>query len=189
MYVGYWVGVWLIELPLFGRKNTQIFGLIALTINYIGVGLAFDFLKRHPALFIAFYGLTFFLCNAGPNTTTFVLPSESFPTESRATCHGISAAAGKVGAVVGASMMAPILSSHGVPTVLYICGVVSFFGKKKIKEQTYLLFIGAICTYFFIKETRGLSLEEVTNTDSSSAEAPASPSYSTMNHHVPLENH
>jgi hypothetical protein len=66
--------VWLIELPLFGRKNTQIFGLVALTINYIGnttvalplilgIGLAFDFLSKHPGLFIAFYGLTFFLCN------------------------------------------------------------------------------------------------------------------------------
>ena len=30
------------------------------------------------------------------NATTWMLPGEVFPTEVRATCHGISAAAGKV---------------------------------------------------------------------------------------------
>lgn len=32
------------------------------------------------------------MCNAGANTTTYVLPSEVFPTRVRATFHGISAA-------------------------------------------------------------------------------------------------
>ena len=33
----------------------------------------------------------------GPNATTWLLPGEVFPTDIRATCHGISAAVGKVG--------------------------------------------------------------------------------------------
>jgi hypothetical protein len=47
------------------------------------------------------YGLTFFFSNFGPNATTYIVPGEVFPTEIRATCHGISSAAGKLGAIVG----------------------------------------------------------------------------------------
>lgn len=36
----------------------------------------------------------------GPNATTWLLPGEVFPTDIRATCHGISAATGKIGALV-----------------------------------------------------------------------------------------
>lgn len=39
----------------------------------------------------------------GPNTTTFIIPAEIYPTDVRATCHGISAAFGKAGAAVGAA--------------------------------------------------------------------------------------
>ncbi|GJY99585.1 inorganic phosphate transporter 1-4 [Tanacetum coccineum] len=48
------------------------------------------------------YSLTFFFANFGPNTTTFVVPAEIFPARVRSTCHGISAASGKLGAIVGA---------------------------------------------------------------------------------------
>ncbi|KAK9289129.1 hypothetical protein L1049_017602 [Liquidambar formosana] len=48
------------------------------------------------------YSLTFFFANFGPNATTFVVPAEIFPARLRSTCHGISAAAGKAGAMVGA---------------------------------------------------------------------------------------
>jgi MFS transporter, PHS family, inorganic phosphate transporter len=41
-----------------------------------------------------------FFQNFGPNTTTFVVPGEAFPTRYRSTAHGISAASGKLGAIV-----------------------------------------------------------------------------------------
>ncbi|URD95954.1 phosphate transporter [Musa troglodytarum] len=47
------------------------------------------------------YGFTFFFANFGSNSTTFIVPAEIFPARLRSTCHGISAAAGKVGAIVG----------------------------------------------------------------------------------------
>ena len=40
--------------------------------------------------------------NWGPNATTFVIPAELFPTKWKSTGHGISAAAGKAGAIIGA---------------------------------------------------------------------------------------
>jgi len=141
---GYWVGIFLIEIPQFGRKNTQMIGFLALGTTYILIASIFETLLLLPGLFIFLYGLTFFFANAGPNTTTFVIPSETFPTEVRATCHGLSAAAGKLGAVIGASMMAPILQSGGIPSVLYICGGISF--------------LGSILTWFCVHETRGIIL-------------------------------
>ena len=36
----------------------------------------------------------------GPNATTWLLPAELVPTETRAMCHGIAAATGKAGALV-----------------------------------------------------------------------------------------
>lgn len=52
------------------------------------------------AMFVALYCLANFFQNFGPNTTTFIIPGEVFPTRYRATAHGISAASGKLGAVV-----------------------------------------------------------------------------------------
>ncbi|EFH50771.1 inorganic phosphate transporter family protein, partial [Arabidopsis lyrata subsp. lyrata] len=51
--------------------------------------------------FVVFYSLTFFFSNFGPNATTFIVPAEIFPARIRSTCHGISAASGKAGAMVG----------------------------------------------------------------------------------------
>ena len=52
--------------------------------------------------FVALYALCFFFANWGPNATTFVIPAELFPTKWKSTGHGISAAAGKAGAIIGA---------------------------------------------------------------------------------------
>lgn len=39
--------------------------------------------REHRWTFAALYGLTFFFANFGPNSTTFVLPAELFPTRVR----------------------------------------------------------------------------------------------------------
>ena len=66
-------------------------------------------------------------------------------TEIRATCHGISAAAGKLGAVIGSAALAPALNAHGLPAVMFACGAVAL--------------VGAACTVGFTKETMGVELE------------------------------
>ena len=57
--------------------------------------------RRAAAAGIALGGLLLAL-NGGANVTTYVIPVEVFPAESRASLHGVSAGAGKVGAVAGA---------------------------------------------------------------------------------------
>lgn len=54
------------------------------------------------------YGLTFFFANFGPNSTTFILPSETFPAEVRTSLNGFSAAMGKTGAAIGSAMFLPL---------------------------------------------------------------------------------
>jgi PHS family inorganic phosphate transporter-like MFS transporter len=49
---------------------------------------------------VVFYALALILLNFEPNTLTFMLPAELFPTKYRGTCYGIAAACGKLGAIL-----------------------------------------------------------------------------------------
>jgi MFS transporter, PHS family, inorganic phosphate transporter len=67
------------------------------------LGFGYDALtKTHTASkwFVFLYCLANFFQNFGPNTTTFIVPGEAFPTRYRSTAHGMCAASGKFGAVV-----------------------------------------------------------------------------------------
>lgn len=69
----------------------------------MALGSSFNALRsyRHgPAVFFTLYCIVNFFFNFGPNTTTFVIPGEAFPTRCRSTAHGISAASGKLGAII-----------------------------------------------------------------------------------------
>jgi MFS family permease len=84
-----------------------------------------------------------------PNTTTFIYPAEIFPLEVRTTGHGISAAAGKMGAFVGAFLFPVMLaSSMGVRGAEIVAGVVCLGGLA--------------LTAALLPEPKGKSLEELT---------------------------
>ena len=97
---GYWVTVALID--HIGRFTIQLQGFFFMTVFMLALTVPYNHLKahNHPA-FIILYALTFFFSNFGPNSTTFIVPAEVFPARFRSTCHGISAACGKAGAIVG----------------------------------------------------------------------------------------
>lgn len=65
--------------------------------------------------FIFLYCLANFFWNFGPNTTTFIIPGEAFPTRYRSTAHGISAASGKFGAVISQVGFGLLASKGGAP--------------------------------------------------------------------------
>ncbi|KAI3965776.1 hypothetical protein MKX01_010733 [Papaver californicum] len=105
------------------------------------------------------YALTFFFANFRPNSTTFVVPAEIFPARLRSTCHGISAAAGKAGAVIGAFGFLYAAQSQdsantdagyppgiGIKNSLVVLGCINFLG---------MLFT------FLVPESKGKSLEEM----------------------------
>lgn len=93
-----------------GRKPLQIGGFIMLAICYGAIAFIPE-VSQKLWLFILFFGLGFFFTNFGPNTTTFLIPSEIFPTNIRAQGHGISAAVGKMGAFIAAFGF-PLLLNH-----------------------------------------------------------------------------
>ncbi|KIK05299.1 hypothetical protein K443DRAFT_675254 [Laccaria amethystina LaAM-08-1] len=116
---GYWATVLTIE--ILGRKWIQIQGfLIAALLLAVIAGKFHDLSK--PAFIVCFALLQFFF-NFGANTTTYCYPAEVFPTRFRASAHGMSAAAGKSGAIISALVFNTLSKNIGTPNVLWI-----FFG-------------------------------------------------------------
>lgn len=94
---GYWVTVATVD--TIGRKPIQLAGFAILTVLFIAMGFGYNRLGENGLL--AIYVLAQFFFNFGPNSTTFIVPGECFPTRYRSTSHGISAAAGKIGSIIG----------------------------------------------------------------------------------------
>ncbi|GLJ22764.1 hypothetical protein SUGI_0428760 [Cryptomeria japonica] len=109
--------------------------------------------------------MTFFFANFGPNTTTFIVPTELFPARLRSTCHGISAAAGKAGAIIGAfGFLYASQPRHkeDIDKNPYVCP--SSYPKGIGMKNALIILAVASCLGFFctflIPETKGRSLED-----------------------------
>ena len=123
-------------------------GFIISGLCWLILAAEYDNLTNNVAGFIVIYITAQFFLNFGPNTTTFVIPGEAFPTKFRATCHGIAAASGKAGAILAAHGFSILKDTWGIPTLLYV-----FSG---------FMFLGLLTT-FMIPETKGKTLEELEN--------------------------
>jgi len=131
-----------------GRIPLQIAGFIG-----CAVGLAMAALSLHadatwqtPLLFGGFM-LFNFMTNAGPNSQTYLLAGEVFPTRIRGKGAGFAAAFAKMGAVLTAFLFPVLLADIGIEILL------------SILVGTSLL--GAWITWQFRIETRGVSLEDI----------------------------
>ncbi|XP_044960096.1 probable inorganic phosphate transporter 1-10 [Hordeum vulgare subsp. vulgare] len=157
---GYFAAVLLIDRT--GRRRLQMGGFFLMAAFLFALAGPYDHYWRgnaKNAWYIVLYALTFFSANLGPNTTTFILPAELFPARFRSTCHGVSAAAGKVGALVGSvgflwasqsrdkdDVQAGYEPGIGMMYALIILGAISL--------------LGLVVTYLFTPETMRRSLEE-----------------------------
>ncbi|OQD81297.1 hypothetical protein PENANT_c028G09114 [Penicillium antarcticum] len=72
------------------------------------------------------FALSQFLLTVGPNCTTFLIPAEVFPTRVRGTAHGISAAAGKCGAILTAFAFGTVEDTISLEGVLGLFSGVMF---------------------------------------------------------------
>ncbi|KZT12307.1 MFS general substrate transporter [Laetiporus sulphureus 93-53] len=116
---GYYVTILTIE--KLGRKWIQIQGFL-LAALFLGI-LAGKFYTLSTPAFVAMFALLQFFFNFGANATTYCYPAEVFPTRFRARAHGVSAACGKIGAIVSALAFNTLTNKIGTPAVLWI-----FFG-------------------------------------------------------------
>ncbi|CAN6308011.1 unnamed protein product [Urochloa humidicola] len=156
---GYWFTVFLID--VIGRFAIQLLGFAMMTVFMLGLAIPYHHWTTagNHVGFAVMYGFTFFFANFGPNATTFIVPAEIFPARLRSTCHGISAAAGKAGAIIGAFgflyAAQPKDKAHvdagykpgiGVRNALFVLAACNFLG---------FLFT------FLVPESKGKSLEEM----------------------------
>ncbi|KAJ7871447.1 major facilitator superfamily domain-containing protein [Mycena olivaceomarginata] len=119
---GYYFTLFTIE--YLGRKKIQIMGLVMNAIIFAVMAGKYTALKANPSGLIACFIFLQFFFNFGANATTFVIPAEVFPTRVRGFGHGVSAACGKVGAII-ASLAVSIMSTNvGANNVLWLfCGI------------------------------------------------------------------
>ncbi|KAB5572381.1 major facilitator superfamily domain-containing protein [Coniochaeta sp. 2T2.1] len=151
---GYWFTVATVD--TIGRKPIQLAGFSILTILFLVMGFAYHKISANGLL--AIYVLAQFFFNFGPNSTTFIVPGECFPTRYRSTSHGISAAAGKIGSIIGQGAIAP-LRFHGAtkanpsPWLNHVLEIYALF-----------MLLGVFST-LLIKETKRKTLEELADDD------------------------
>ncbi|QCD97739.1 inorganic phosphate transporter 1-4-like [Vigna unguiculata] len=156
---GYWFTVALID--KMGRFAIQLMGFFFMTVFMFALAIPYDHWthKENRIGFVVMYSLTFFFANFGPNATTFVVPAEIFPARFRSTCHGISSASGKLGAIVGSFGFLYLAQNKdkskadagypagiGVKNALIVLGVVNVLG---------------FFFTFLVPEAKGRSLEEM----------------------------
>mmetsp|Transcript_30152 Transcript_30152/g.53029 ORF Transcript_30152/g.53029 Transcript_30152/m.53029 type:complete len:542 (-) Transcript_30152:401-2026(-) len=125
-YPGYLFSIAFIESV--GRKPIQLMGFAMLAVLFSVIAGAFDSLKGAAAPFFIIYGLTFFFSNFGPNATCYIIPGEVFPSEIKATCHGISAASGKLGAFITTFVFVDFKDAEGLRHVFVFCACIGAAG-------------------------------------------------------------
>jgi PHS family inorganic phosphate transporter-like MFS transporter len=167
---GYWVTVGLID--RIGRFKIQLQGFFFMTVFMFALTIPYNHWLHHNTTgFLVMYAMTFFFANFGPNSTTFIVPAELFPARVRSTCHGISAAAGKAGAIVGSFGFLYAAQSQDPSQVDpgYHTGI-------GIRNTLFLLAgtnaLGFLCT-FLVPETNQLSLEELSGENDDNAQRDA----------------
>ncbi|KAJ6431294.1 hypothetical protein OIU84_018728 [Salix udensis] len=171
---GYWFTVLFID--YLGRFFIQMMGFFFMTVFMFALAIPYHHwtLKPNRIGFVVMYSFTFFFANFGPNATTFVVPAEIFPARLRSTCHGISAAAGKAGAIIGAfgflyaaQNRDPKKTDAGYPAGIGV--------KWSLVALGVINFIGMAFT-LLVPEAKGKSLEELSgeNADENDEEKAAS---------------
>jgi PHS family inorganic phosphate transporter-like MFS transporter len=141
-----------------GRKTIQVLGFSMMAVTF-GLLALIPNVEKLFFPFLIIYGFSYFFTEFGPNATTFVYPSEIFPVKVRTTGHGIAAALGKIGGFVGVFTFPFFMAWHGLPAAEGAAAIVSV--------------LGLMVTIFMLPETKGKSLEELSDQPASPVEKAA----------------
>lgn len=138
-----------------GHRRLQWIGFLVMGLAFGAIGIVPNL--THDILpFLLIFGLSYFFAEFGPNTTTFVLAAEVYPTSVRATGHGLSAGVAKFGAFIGVFAFPLLVKALGLNGTLTITFVFAM--------------IGVLLT-LLLPEPAGRSLEDISPVEST-------PSYS-----------
>lgn len=140
---GYYAASMLIDNKMYGRKMMQQVGFFMCFLMFVIPAFKFDYYtKVAPHSFMAMYFISSFFNQFGPNSVTFLVAGEVYPTQIRASAHGFSAMIGKSGALL-ASVLYNYIEDQ---TKFY---VVPWFGLA-----------GMLLTLVWLPDTTGLDLKE-----------------------------
>jgi hypothetical protein len=143
---------------------------------------------------VILYGITFFFQNFGPNATTYIIPSLIYPSAERATCHGISSAFGKLGALVGAFIFMYLVNSFcfrdNCNDNHHSTTATTSQQQQQINAGLQLTFgfcallamIGGIWSFYFLKE-EDIQLLSSTSSISSASELPMTVTHQNQKNH------
>lgn len=156
-FPGYWATVFLID--RIGRFAIQMIGFFFMTVFMLALAIPYHHWTLNPVGFAVLYAATFFFANFGPNSTTFVVPAEIFPARLRSTCHGISAASGKAGAIIGAFgfLYAAQSQDKSKADAGYPAGIGM---RNSLIVLAVINILGFLCT-LLVPESKGRSLEDM----------------------------
>lgn len=140
---GYYMATFFIDNKLYGRKWMMIVGFFLTFVLFVIPAFGYEYYTTTGVhAFQAMYFLSSFFNQFGPNSVTFIVAAEVYPTPIRASAHGFSAMVGKAGA-----LLAAILNNY--LTTPQIFKFVPWFGLA-----------GAVVTWVFLPDTTGLDLKE-----------------------------
>jgi len=147
--IGFLVGIafaiWLSD--KLGRIPLQIAGFIGCALGLL-IAAAGNFNGANNLVLIGVGFFLFqFMTNLGPNSQTYLIAGEVFPTKIRGVGAGFAAASGKVGAVITAFFFPALLSGFGADRLLPLLALTSL--------------IGAWITWLYRVETKGVNLEMI----------------------------
>lgn len=140
---GYWISA--LTVDKLGRRFIQIMGFIVMALAY-GLLWMDPGIAAVPIDFLLIYAVSYFFIEFGPNSTTFVFPSEVFPVTVRGMGFGISASTGKFGAAIAAFLFPLLLIQLKLPGTMGLLAGISL--------------LGALLTVLVLREPKGLTLRE-----------------------------
>jgi MFS family permease len=129
-----------------GRIRLQVLGFVGCALGLFLASLSVHVTDTAKLVFIFAGFMVFnFMTNLGPNAMTYLLAGEVFPTSIRGMGAGFAASFAKIGAVLTSFLFPIFLKDLGTATLLYILVATSL--------------LGAVITWRFGIETKGLNLE------------------------------
>jgi hypothetical protein len=142
---GYYMAALTIDWKFFGRTRLQALGFFMDFVLFLVPACIYPTLikKSNIGAFQFIYFFSSFWNQFGPNCTTFLVAAEVYPASVRATGHGMSAAVGKLGALV------PTIMYNYIPNSRTRFWIVTWFG-----------LLGFVLTFLFVPDTTGLDLRE-----------------------------
>lgn len=109
-----------------GEIRLQVVGFVGMTAAL--ATLAFTGEDGDALVVFAAFAVFNLMVNFGPNATTYMLPAQLYPTSVRASGHGLSAASGKVGGVIGTFALTPAVAAFGLGPVMGGIAVLAALG-------------------------------------------------------------